>query len=67
MTRQQIPTGLYAIGWLFALHGLANIFVGVFRVVDLHRPATDVLAAAFPRAQVCLLVIWLMLGKERLS
>jgi hypothetical protein len=67
MTRPRIPTGLYAIGWLFLLHGLANIFVGVFRVLDMHRASTDVLAGALPRAQVCLLVIWLMLGKERLS
>lgn len=67
MPRSRIPTGLYAIGWLFLLHGLANVFVGVFRVVDLHRATTDVLAAALPRAQVCLLVIWLVLGTERLS
>jgi hypothetical protein len=59
--------GLFAIGWLFLLHGLADVLTAVYRCHDVNRPLTDVLAAALPRSQLCLLAIWLALGTERLS
>lgn len=67
MPRNRLPSELFAIGWLFCLHALANVVVGAFRCHDLQREVTDVLAAALPRAQICLLAIWLALGKQRLS
>ena len=58
---------LFAIGWLFVLHMLFDITVGVYRCHDIAPQLTDLLAAAFPRAQTCLLVAWLFCGTERLS
>jgi len=67
MTENSKPGGLYAIGWLFLLHGLADIVVGVYRCHDVNRALTDLLAAALPRSQLCLLAMWLVVGSERFS
>jgi hypothetical protein len=67
MNRDRTPSVLFAIGWLFLLHALATILVGVYRCHDTDPPLTDLWAAALPRSQLCLLAMWLVLGSERLS
>jgi hypothetical protein len=56
-----------AIGWLFLLHALTDLLIGVLRTLNLGHPATDLLGAAVPRAQFCLLVIWFLVGRQRWS
>lgn len=67
MTADRRPSVLSAIVWLFALHGLADVTVGIYRCRDIEPALTDLLAAALPRSQVSLLAIWLAVGSERLS
>jgi len=67
MTQDRVPTALFAIGWLFLLHGLADVMVGIYRCHDVDRALTDLLAASLMRSQLCLLAIWLLAGTERLS
>ncbi len=67
MTQDRASTALFAIGWLFLLHGLADIMVGIYRCHDVDRALTDLLAASLMRSQLCLLAIWLVAGTERLS
>lgn len=57
----------YAIWWLFLVHALADVAVGVYRVHDLDREVTDVLSAALARGQLSLLAIWLAAGVDPLS
>jgi hypothetical protein len=58
---------LVAIGWLFALHALADVMIGIYRCRNVDPALTDLLAAALPRSQICLLAIWLAVGSERFS
>jgi len=67
MSQDRVPSALFAIGWLFVLHGLADIMVGIYRCHDVDRALTDLLAASLTRSQLCLLAIWLAAGSERLS
>ena len=67
MLGQRVRSSLFAIGWLFALHALADVVVGIYRCHDMDRAVTDILAAALMRVQVCLLTIWLVLGAGRFS
>jgi hypothetical protein len=67
MNQDRAPTALFAIGWLFLLHGLADITVGIYRCHDVNRALTDLLAASLMRSQLCLLAIWVAAGTERLS
>lgn len=67
MTKDRAPTALFAIGWLFLLHGLADIMVGIYRCHDVDRALTDLLTASLMRSQLCLLAIWLVAGTDRLS
>ena len=67
MSQNHAPSALFAIGWLFLLHGLADVMVGIYRCHDVDRDLTDVLAASLTRSQLCLLAIWLAAGSERLS
>jgi hypothetical protein len=61
------PDERLAVGSLFLLHALADIAVGVFRFQDVDWAATDVMSAALSRSQICLLAIWLVLGRTRFS
>jgi len=67
MSQNRPPSALFAIGWLFLLHGLADVMVGIYRCHDVDRELTDVLAASLGRSQISLLAIWLAAGSERLS
>lgn len=67
MSQDRVPSALFAIGWLFVLHGLADIMVGIYRCHDVDRALTDLLAASLTRSQLCLLAIWLAAGSERFS
>lgn len=67
MSQDRAPSALFAIGWLFLLHGLADVMVGIYRCHDVDRALTDLLAASLTRSQLCLLAIWLAAGTERLS
>ncbi len=61
------PHALAPIGWLLLLHVLADLAVALYRCVNLDAALTDLLAAELPRSQLCLLAIWLALGREPLS
>lgn len=67
MSQDRSPSTLFAIGWLFLLHGLADVMVGIYRCHDVDRGLTDALAASLTRSQLCLLAIWLAAGSERIS
>ena len=67
MSQDRAPSALFAIGWLFLLHGLADVTVGIYRCHDVDRALTDLLAAALTRSQLCLLAIWLVAGSDRFS
>lgn len=67
MTADRKSSVLVAIVWLFVLHGLADVTVGIYRCRNMDPVLTDLLAAALPRSQLCLLSIWLAVGTERLS
>lgn len=67
MPQDRAPSALFAIGWLFLIHGLADVMVGIYRCHDVDRELTDLLVASLTRSQLCLLAIWLAAGSERLS
>jgi hypothetical protein len=52
---------------LLVLHVLFDVLVALYRCVNLDAELTDLLAAAVPRSQLCLLAIWLALGREPFS
>ena len=37
---------LFVIGWLFAIHALADVAVAIYRTHDVNRVMTDVLAGS---------------------
>ena len=58
---------LHVVGCLFLIHGLADISASVFRPLLPNPMYVDLLLSAFTRSQLCLLAIWLVIGKERLT
>jgi hypothetical protein len=58
---------LFVVGWLFLIHGLADIAIGVFRRHVFDPSFIDVSLTALARSQLCLLAIWLALGRARLT
>lgn len=62
--KQRITIG---IAWLFLVHALLNVAVGLYRCHDVVPRLTDHLAAVLPAAQTCLLVAWLFFGPANLS
>ncbi len=61
------PNGLTVIGWLFVLHALADVAVALYRSQTVDPVVDDILCAALPRSQVCLLAAWLAVGSQRWS
>jgi len=61
------PHPLAALGWLFLLHLLADLIIAILRSNRLGGEWTNLWAAALPRSQLCLLAVWLALGREPLS
>lgn len=55
------------IAWLFLVHALLNLAVGLYRCHNVTPGLTDHLATVLPGAQTCLLVCWLFFGPASLS
>lgn len=57
---------LFALAWLFLLHAMADLAIALYRCLEIAPSFTDLLATAVPRAQIGLLVAWLVFGREPL-
>ncbi|ADB16087.1 hypothetical protein Psta_1411 [Pirellula staleyi DSM 6068] len=57
---------LFVLAWLFLVHGLADLAVALYRCLEIAPSFTDFLATSLPRAQLALLVAWVVLGREPL-
>lgn len=49
------------------MHTLADVTVAMYRCHDVAPEITDALAAVLMRSQICLLAIWMFIGRERFS